>query len=361
MLVFVFGTSAEAIKLAPLARRLDGEGVNYEFWLTMFHGQQLIQSAERLGFRGKPVIIQNGNNGASVGSAIQAIRWLIASLSWILKNRKSVGDRLGKNSLIIVHGDTLTTVIGALYAKILRLPSAHIEAGLRSGNWRHPFPEELDRVLAGELASIHYAPTLEAVSNLSRKNNVVFTHGNTVIDSVLEVESSVEIGEGKFAVCLLHRFEFLANSELVSLTLDTLASDSPVPIRVYLDAYSGGALRSRIEELDSRTIEALDKLPYEEFIRTLQQAEFVITDSGGIQAECATLGIPTLIHRMATEQFEGVGQNILLSNWDPKVLSEFLANYRRYRRTKKVPDISPTDVIFLDLKSRGFISGVGLS
>lgn len=355
MIVFVYGTSAEAIKIAPLARRLQAMGTPYEQWLTMFHGESLLASVERLGFTTPEIIIPNGNSGKSIGNPWQTIKWLFATLFWIIRNKKKLKYRLGSNSIIIVHGDTLTTVMGAIYAKLLGLPSAHIEAGLRSGNWRHPFPEELDRRIAGQLATIHYVPSLDAVDNLSSKKNVIFTHGNTVLDAVLDVEAAKPSGKDKYGVCLLHRFEFLGNETLVAETLSTIANSTTNPVRVYLDDYSGSMMESTIRNLNSSMLIPQRKLPYSEFIQTLQRAEFVLTDSGGIQAECALLGLPTLIHRKATEQLEGVGENISLSMWEMKAVSDFLENYETHRRNKRIPEYSPTQIILSDLESRGYI------
>lgn len=357
MIVFVYGTSAEAIKIAPLARRLETLGIPYEQWLTMFHGDSLLSSVKRLGFTTPDHVIPNGNGGKSIGSPWQTVKWLFSTLFWIIRHRSNIKKRLGKNSIIIVHGDTLTTVLGTVYAKFLGLPSAHVEAGLRSGNWRHPFPEELDRRIAGHLATIHYVPSLDAVENLSTKTNVVYTHGNTVIDAVLDVESSKPFDSEKYGVCLLHRFEFLGNEALVRQTLSTIAEHTTIPIRVYLDDYSSSMMAATIDELDSVNLLPQRKLPYSEFIQTLQHADFVLTDSGGIQAECALLGLPTLIHRKATEQHEGVGENILLSMWNMATLEDFLANYVTYKRNKQVPAISPTQVILDDLGSRGYLVG----
>lgn len=355
MIVFVYGTSAEAIKLSPLARRLETRGVEYEQWLTMFHGSSLKNSVKKLGFNESQEVIPNGNAGETIRSPIQTLRWIFACLSWILTNRRRLKKRLGNDSILIVHGDTLTTVLGALFAKILRLPSAHVEAGLRSGNWRHPFPEELDRIIAGTLVSIHYAPTQESVKNLHGKPNVVHTHGNTVLDSVLDVEAENSKNQDKFGVCLLHRFEFLGNPELVRATLELIARKSQIPVRLYLDDYAGSIMGSTIDAISSDKLQPQKKLAYDQFILTLRQAEFVFTDSGGIQAECALLGIPTLIHRMATEQHDGVGENILLSGWDIEVAGKFLETYANYRRKIKKPEVSPTEVILSDLAERGFI------
>jgi UDP-N-acetylglucosamine 2-epimerase (non-hydrolysing) len=356
VIVFVYGTSAEAIKLAPLARRFESRGVEYEQWLTMFHGSSLQQSVRRLGFTENQEVIPNGNGGETIRSPWQTLKWISACFGWIFTNRAKLKKHIGKNSVVIVHGDTLTTVLGAIFAKILGVPSAHVEAGLRSGNWRHPFPEELDRIVAGALVTIHYAPSEESVKNLARKKNVVYTHGNTVLDAVLDVDADNNQAEEEFGVCLLHRFEFLGNPELVRTTLETIVNKSKVPVRLYLDDYAGGIMGSIVDSISSDKIQSQRKLPYDQFILALRQAEFVFTDSGGIQAECALLGTPTLIHRKATEQHDGVGENILLSDWDLSVAENFLETYQNYRRAIKKPEISPSEIILADLAERGFVN-----
>lgn len=356
MIIFVYGTSAEAIKLAPMAKRLESKGVEYEQWLTMFHGSSLRGSVKKLGFNERQEIIPNGNNGETIRSPWQTLVWIMASLSWIISNKGRLKKKIGKESILIVHGDTLTTVLGALFAKVLGVPSAHVEAGLRSGNWRHPFPEELDRIIAGALVSIHYAPSEDSVKNLSNRKNVVYTHGNTVLDSVLDVEVDRNTEKEKFGVCLLHRFEFLGNPDLVRKTLELIAHKSEIPVRLYLDDYAGGIMGSTLDDIGSDKLLAQKKLPYDQFILTLRQAEFVFTDSGGIQAECALLGIPTLIHRKATEQHDGIGENILLSDWDMSIAEEFLESYPKYRRSTKKLEVSPSEIILADLAERGFLN-----
>jgi len=355
MIVFVYGTSAEAIKIAPLARRLDALGVPYQQWLTMQHGSKLLISSKKLGFSEESVVIPNGSGGNSLQSPLSALKWIVAMFFWITRQRRTLRKTLGANSLIIVHGDTLTTVMGTLFAKILRIPSAHIEAGLRSGDWRNPFPEELDRRIAGIFATIHYVPTEEAVKNLKHKKNVIYTHGNTVIDAVEDAEEAQGGQRDPYAICLLHRYEFLSQPEQINQTLQTISGLSPLPVKLFVDDFSGGVLAEYLTDDITKKITPLPKLDYVDFVNELRGASFVITDSGGIQAEAAQLGIPTLIHRKATEQFEGIGENIVLSKWDQGITENFLRHYSDYVRPPMVREYSPTQIILEDLESRGFL------
>lgn len=353
MIVFIFGTTAEAIKLAPVARRLDERGIPYESWLTMQHTDSLRKVLPELGFREPTRYIANGRNGHPLKRSTDVLAWLVSVGAWITRNTRHIRKELPHGSIIVVHGDTLTTVIGAVIAKRLHVPSAHIEAGLRSGNWRHPFPEELDRRVVGRLATIHYTPSEEATRNLRRKPNVVYTLGNTVIDEVLDRGDDATESD-PFGVVLLHRFEFMSNQQLVETTMRTLADESPYPLRLVLDAYSEQGLAETLTRIGSAKLEPQPKLRHQQFMGLLKSARFIVTDSGGIQAEAALLGVPTLVHRKTTEQSEGLGENILLSEWDSARLSEFLRNFETYRRPVRRPTESPSDIIVDDLVARGY-------
>lgn len=354
MIVFIYGTTAEAIKLAPVARRLRARGIAYESWVTMQHTHALTKILPGLGMDEPTRVIVNGKNGEPLRSSTDALHWLLKIAGWLRKNTRTLRRTLPGNTVIVVHGDTMTSVVGAWIAKRLKVDSAHIEAGLRSGNWRHPFPEELDRRIVGTLADVHYAPSAEAVDNLKKRKNVIFTHGNTAIDAVLDQSEKPAGEEEKFGVSLLHRYEFLANLGLVEQTLTSMAAHSPYPIKFFMDEYAKETLADILPKIDKNKIHILNKLDHEAFVATLRAAEFIVTDSGGIQAEAALLGVPTLVHRKATEQHEGLGENILLSEWQDDRMVEFLANYDTYRRTPVPPAFSPADIIVADLANRGY-------
>jgi len=320
--------------------------------VTYQHTAALRTILPELGLKEPTRVIADGRKGEPLRSSLDVVRWLGSVIRWVAKNGGSLRRTLPKGSVVMVHGDTLTTVIGVLIARRLGVPSAHIEAGLRSGNWRHPFPEELDRRVAGRIATIHYTPSQEATDNLRKKKNVVHTHGNTVIDAVLD-QGKDAVDEGRpFGVVLLHRFEFVSNRELVDETFRILVNESSLPLKLMVDAYSEHGLQQTLAKYGTDLLEPQGKLRHQEFIGLLKGASFIVTDSGGIQAEAALLGVPTLIHRRATEQREGVGENIILSEWKADVLSNFLSNFEMYRRDIRRPETSPSDIIIDDLCAR---------
>jgi UDP-N-acetylglucosamine 2-epimerase (non-hydrolysing) len=354
VIIFIYGTTAEAIKIAPVARRLEARGIPYESWVTFQHTDALRAILPELGLQEPTRMIANGRGGKPLKSSADVLAWLTSIAGWIRKNKRNVRGSLPSNTVVVVHGDTLTTVIGAYIAKKLKVPSAHIEAGLRSGNWRHPFPEELDRRIAGKLAAIHYAPSAEAATNLAAKHDVVFTNGNTVIDAVLDQGGDALLDQAPFGLVLLHRFEFVSNPQLVEETMRTLVEKSPVPLRLIVDAYSEHGMTGALAKHVGDKLQPQPKLRHQEFVGLLKTTEFIVTDSGGIQAEAALLGIPTLVHRKTTEQREGIGENIVLSNWSQTTLANFLHDYESYRLSARKPSRSPSDIIVEDLLARGY-------
>ncbi|MFF2488817.1 UDP-N-acetylglucosamine 2-epimerase [Microbacterium sp. NPDC058062] len=357
MIIFIYGTTAEAIKIAPVARRLDALGVPYQQWVTQQHTESLRRAIPELGLRSPDRVIADGWRGRPLQTPIQMVGWVFDVVGWAVRNLRSIRRSLPEGSVVIVHGDTVTTVLGTFIGRRLHVPVAHVEAGLRSGDWRNPFPEELDRRIVGRFADIHYVPSEEAAGNLAGKPNVVLTHGNTAKDAVRDVVGRAAAsadGEAKpYGLVLLHRYEFISVPSFVRETLATLEADTPLPLRIIVDSYSSSAIALAIEELGFEKFTLMTKLEHSEFVATMSEASFIVTDSGGVQQEAAALGVPTLIHRKVTEGREGFGTTAVLSEWDLAVLSEFLGSYEGYRQTGRAIEESPSDIIVADLVARG--------
>ncbi|MDD7930470.1 UDP-N-acetylglucosamine 2-epimerase [Microbacterium thalli] len=356
MIVFIYGTTAEAIKLAPVMRRLDARGMRYQQWVTFQHTDALRKAMPQLGLREPDRVIANGWRGKPLKKPVHMLGWMVSVGCWTLKNMRSL-RRAPRSSVVIVHGDTMTTVLGTIIGRLAGVPVAHVEAGLRSGDWRHPFPEELDRRIVGRLAEVHYAPTAETAANLAGRRNVVVTHGNTVKDAVRDGASvSVDAENAsaeKYGLVLLHRFEFISNPSLVRSTLSALNEFSPVDLRVMVDTYSRDAIESVIRSMRLERLTIMPKQEHSIFVETLRRAQLVVTDSGGVQEESAVFGIPTLIHRMATERNEGLGTSAVLSKWDPEVLRRFFLEADSLRAAADDQSASPSDIIVEDLINRG--------
>lgn len=356
MIIFVYGTTAEAIKLAPIARRLDALGIPYQHWVTQQHTDALRLAMPQLGFREPDRVLANGWRGQPLKTPLQMLGWIFDVGFWSLRNARHARRALPQNTVVIVHGDTVTTVLGTILGRLMRFPVAHVEAGLRSGNWRHPFPEELDRRIVGRLAQFHYAPSKESVANLAGRRDVVHTEGNTVKDAVLDSRPSMtaDAGASPYGLVLLHRFEFISNASLVATTLRTIDDSTDIDLRVVVDSYSRDMIEAKIAELGLDRFKVMPKLEHSQFVDLLRNASLIVTDSGGIQEESAVFGIPTLVHRMATERSEGLGSSAVLSRWDMGIVRHFLTNVEDYRVTDAASASSPSDIIVADLIARGF-------
>ena len=232
-----------------------------------------------------------------------------------------VMDRL-QPDLVLAHGDTTTTFAAALSAFYRRIPVAHIEAGLRTGNRYSPWPEELNRKLTGSLASLHFAPTERARDNLLAEgvsSQSIFVTGNTVIDALLSVreravgsdaarEMLAELDPARHLLLVTgHRREsFGRGFEQLCYGLRTLARRPGVEI--VFPVHRNPKVREPVHRLlaDVPGIHLVEPLDYLPFVALMDRAEIIITDSGGIQEEAPSLGKPVLVIRETTERPEAV-------------------------------------------------------
>ncbi len=361
MILVVFGTTGELIKLAPVLLLLEERGHPYVLATTGQQVEQIPTFLEQFGLRQPDVWLGRGAGGRDLRVNTDIPRWFASVVRSFTQERRRLRRALFQSPgapLTLVHGDTMTTVLGASIGRALRVKVAHIEGGLRSYDLRHPFPEEVDRRLASALAHIHYAPGPWAASNL-RSRDVVDTGSNTIRDSLKLV------GEGappfalpgeRFGVVSLHRFELLNNRRLLTETLETLGRASQCPL-LFVDHPVTNAATSRFGLdgfFDGTKLVRVDRLPFFDFVRLERRAAFVVTDSGGSQEECFYLDVPCLVHRRKTERREGLGENALLSAMRVDVVEDFLRDPSRFRRKTPLPQASPSEVIVEDLERRGF-------
>jgi UDP-N-acetylglucosamine 2-epimerase (non-hydrolysing) len=309
--LFVFGTRPEAIKLCPLVLRLKASAAfSVRVCVTGQHREMLDQVLDV--FR---VVPDHDLNLMMPSQTLyQSTSRILAALEGVLKEEQP--------NVVIVQGDTTTTLCGALAAFYHGSAIAHVEAGLRTGDLRQPFPEEMNRVLTGRLASLHFAATEWAAENLRKEGvagaNILVT-GNTGIDAVLWVRGQLECGKLKPAplpglddtarliVVTAHRREsFGAGFEHICKALAKLAQKPGVqlvypvhpnpnvqdPVNRWLRGQPGVLL-----------VPPLDYVP---FVDLMRRAYLLITDSGGIQEEGPSLGKPVLVLREKTERPEAV-------------------------------------------------------
>nr|WP_326521440.1 UDP-N-acetylglucosamine 2-epimerase (non-hydrolyzing) [Halomonas kalidii] len=312
----VFGTRPEAIKMAPLALTLAGDArFDAQVCVTGQHREMLDQVLDL--FELKPDhdlnIMKPGQDLTDVTTAI-------------LQGMKRVLVEV-KPDIVLVHGDTSTTLSTTLAAYYQQIPVGHVEAGLRTGNIYSPWPEEANRKLTGALAELHFAPTDRSRQNLLEEGvppTKVHVTGNTVIDALLDVVRKLEhspVFQQQFA----EQFDFLDSTRKLILVTghrresfgggfericqalhDTAARhpETQIVYPVHLNPNVREPVNRLLSDIDNvHLIEPLDYLP---FVYLMNRAHLILTDSGGVQEEAPSLGKPVLVMRDTTERPEAV-------------------------------------------------------
>jgi len=311
----VFGTRPEAIKMAPVVSALKAaSGIETLVVVTAQHRQMLDQVLDLFGI--------TPDEDLDVMEPGQALPGVFAK---ILRGMGEVFEN-HKPDLVLVHGDTSTTLATALAAFYAKIPVGHVEAGLRTGDMHAPWPEEMNRRLSAPLCSLHFAPTETARNNLHREgipSDSIYVTGNTVIDALLQAVSLLDHDEGRLA-SMRAKFPFLADErrlilvtghrrenfgggfERICAALARIAERDDVQI-VYPVHLNPHVLEpvSRIlgQRQNIHLVEPLDYLP---FVQLMRHAHIILTDSGGIQEEAPSLGKPVLVMRDTTERPEAV-------------------------------------------------------
>ena len=229
-----------------------------------------------------------------------------------------------KPDRVVVQGDTATAMIGALAAYYRRLPVSHVEAGLRSGNIYHPWPEEVNRRIVSTIADQHFAPTQTAADALARESidpATVYVTGNTVIDALLATRDLIKaqpaltkglellfsrFRQRRIILVTTHRRENFAAMTAVAQAIRAIAErpDVAVIFPVHPNPNVAGVMERTLKGRDN--IAMIPPQDYAHFVALLDSCDFVLTDSGGVQEEAPALGKPVLVMRETTERPEGV-------------------------------------------------------
>ena len=307
----VFGTRPEAIKMAPVIKELQkaGDCFSLRVVVTAQHREMLDQVLDLFGIRADYDlnIMQPGQS--------------LPDLACRILSRLTPVFARERPDLVMVHGDTATTFLGALAAFYLQIPVAHVEAGLRTYRPYSPFPEEMNRRLTGALAAYHFAPTRTAAENLLAERvppAAVMVTGNTVIDALLAVAARPDLkipravadipaGE-KVILVTTHRRENLGEPlRRIYSALRLLLADFP-GLWVVFPVHRNPLVRKAAKEIlgDLSRVRLLPPLEYGSFVALMRRADLVLTDSGGIQEEAPALGKPVLVLRDTTERPEAV-------------------------------------------------------
>ena len=227
-----------------------------------------------------------------------------------------------KPDIILVHGDTTTTFVGALASFYMQIPVGHVEAGLRTGNKYSPFPEEMNRKLTGAIADFHFSPTQISKNNLLRENispEKIFITGNTVIDALNttvkdnftfpygQIQKAIDSGN-KLILMTTHRRENLGEPmRHVYMALKEVLETHPM-VEAIFPMHKNPQVRKVAEEILGHLdrVHLIEPMDYEPFTNLMAKVDIVLTDSGGIQEEAPALGKPVLVLRDTTERPEAV-------------------------------------------------------
>ena len=330
----VFGTRPEAIKMAPLVHALANDAAfDARLCVTAQH-REMLDQVLRL-FALKPdydLDIMRPEQG------------LTEITSRILEGLKGVFSSF-RPDVVLVHGDTTTTLAASLAAFYHRIPVGHVEAGLRTGNLYSPWPEEANRKLTGHLATWHFTPTAYSRQNLLRENladSQIFVTGNTVIDALFWVRDRI-LSDPQHHASLAARYPFLdATKKLILVTghrresfgdgfericsaLATLARQHP-DIQIVYPVHLNPNVSEPVKRILSGigNIILIEPQEYLPFVWLMNRAWLILTDSGGIQEEAPSLGKPVLVMRETTERPEAIeaGTVRLVGTSEEKIVAE---------------------------------------
>ena len=310
----VFGTRPEAIKMFPLIHALDSdERFAARICVSGQHRGMLDQVLEIAG-----IVPHHDLDLMQPDQTLDALTAnLLTGIGRVLDEEQP--------DWVVVQGDTATAMAGAMAAYYRKIPVAHVEAGLRSGNIHHPWPEEVNRKIIGTIAALHFAPTETAAAALRRENvaaDTVHVTGNTVIDALHwitgRIEAEPELArdlaplEARFAgkriigVTSHRRENFGGGMEGIADAIRRLAARDDVVMifPVHLNPNVRKVMNERLAGLDN--VALIEPLDYPHFARLLDICTLMLTDSGGVQEEAPALGKPVLVMRETTERPEGI-------------------------------------------------------
>ena len=318
-ILVVFGTRPEAIKMAPVIEVLKKEKqwCELKVCVTAQHREMLDQVLSL--FQIDPdidlSIMAPGQDLFDITTRV------IGSLKEVLMNENP--------DLVLVHGDTTTTFATTLSCYYLKIPVAHVEAGLRTGDLHSPWPEEANRHLTSVLASYHFAPTLIAKQNLQNESipdKSVFVTGNTVVDALLTVVQRLKTDSG-LCSSIASRYSSLSNDKKMILVTGHRRENFGAPFKSFCLALKTLSERDDVEIVypvhlnpnvqkpvnsilsDRSNVHLLEPVDYLDFVYLMMNCYFIVTDSGGIQEEAPSLGKPVLLTRNTSERPEGIHSN----------------------------------------------------
>ncbi|WP_129727559.1 non-hydrolyzing UDP-N-acetylglucosamine 2-epimerase [Ectobacillus funiculus] len=338
----IFGTRPEAIKLAPLLLELQKNSNKIEsiVAVTAQHRQMLDQVLDTF-----HIIPDYDLNIMKARQTLLDVTTRgLEGLDQVMKEAKP--------DLVLVHGDTTTTFTASLAAFYNQIPVGHVEAGLRTWNKQSPHPEEMNRQLTGVLADLHFAPTSKSAANLlheGKREDCIYITGNTAIDALRTTVKEGyshpilnRVGNNRFILMTVHRRENLGEPMKNIFRAVKRLLDTHEDVQVIYPVHMNPVIREIANEVlsDHQRIHLIEPLDVIDFHNFAARSHLILTDSGGVQEEAPSLGIPVLVLRDTTERPEGIESGTLkLAGTDEEnivyLVNELLTNIDEYNRMAK--------------------------
>lgn len=318
--IFVIGTRAQLVKIAPVLRHAVESGLRHTVWFTGQHHESIDDLIRDFGLRSSFVLPENPSERSSIG---KLLTWVPATLYRCFRYVSGVKTWTTRRPLVVVHGDTLSTWLGALAGSWAGGDVVHLESGLSSGKWSDPFPEELLRRLTFRKARYALCPNAEAAERMRRYSGciVVDTGENTLLDCVRYATSgrpAVTDTTGEYFVASIHRFQNIFSRAALAEIVDEMIAVAAFG-KVHFILHPPTELRLRkyglLDKLSSTPgVEVGPRMPYTDFLGLISGARAVFSDGGSNQEELSYLGVPAILYRERSERPDGLGANVRLRN-----------------------------------------------
>lgn len=315
--VFVIGTRAQLIKVAPVIVQCEQRGLPCTLLMTGQHLETMQDLLDEFGVQSRQVYATSAKEHATV---LSLLSWLPKAYFGVTRHLKSLRATC-RQLYVLVHGDTLSTVAGALAGRRAGAIVVHLESGLTSNKLFDPFPEEVSRRVVFRLSHIAMCPTPQTLQHMRihyPRCQSIDTGGNTILDAVrlAGVSRASRGAEKDYVVASLHRFQNIYDTKRLSQLVDLLQAIARTHA-VYFVMHP--ATRKRLAKsrllttLEEHTnIKLLPRLGYSDFLRLAAESSCVLTDGGSNQEELAALGVPTIVMRQTTERSDGLGANVIM-------------------------------------------------
>jgi UDP-N-acetylglucosamine 2-epimerase (non-hydrolysing) len=329
--IFVLGTRAQLVKIAPVLKLAQESGLKHTVWCTGQHDESIDDLIADFGLTSQFVLPADRKERSSI---LKLLVWIPRTVYDCYHYVRGVKLWTGKRPLVVVHGDTLSTWLGAVAGRWGGGDIVHLESGLSSGKWNDPFPEEMLRRLTFRRTRFALCPNAEAVERMGRYSGcmAVDTGENTLLDCVrfaLRNADRKEPASQGYFVASIHRFQNIYQRDKLARIVDEMRTIAQHG-EVHFILHPATELRLRKYGLYESLAEApgmrvSGRMPYTDFLVLLSGARGVFSDGGSNQEELSYLGVPTILYRERSERPDGLGHNVTLRYQIDGSLDEYIS------------------------------------